>query len=306
MARPMTLQHTLLTSHCRAGLRTVAFWLGVLPGLTALAQGPQAVIEPHPARPVATPAPTALSAAYARWQAPLTAFVNADKEHLPGHDGVLFVGSSTIRLWTNLAQDFRQVPVVINRGFGGSTLADCSLFARELVVRYRPKQVLVYAGDNDLAEGQSPLQVLESFVRFEKTVRAELPDVRIDFISIKPSPSREALIDKIRTTNRLIEGYVHMLPNTSYIDIYTAMLDEEGRPRPDLFRPDRLHLNDNGYRLWQSIIVTHLMVAAATLPEPHATAQSAPIPAAPAAFVAPSTAGAAAPRSSASVMRATP
>jgi lysophospholipase L1-like esterase len=266
----MTFSFDVRYSSCRPLLRASVLWLALLPCFSALAQGPQAVVEPR--LPPATTAPiaAAVSAAYARWQGPLTDFVRADKEHLPGNDGVLFVGSSTIRMWTNLAQDFRQVPVVINRGFGGSTLADCSLFARELVVRYKPKQVLVYAGDNDLAEGQSPLQVLESFVRFEKTVRAELPNVRIDFISIKPSPSREGLIDKIRTTNRLIAGYVHTLHNSAYIDIYTPMLDEEGHPRVDLFRPDQLHLNDSGYRLWQSIIVSHLMVAAAT-PNPSVT-----------------------------------
>lgn len=245
----------------------------------------------------------ALSAAYARWQAPLAAFVNADKEHQPESDGVLFVGSSTIRMWTNLAQDFRQVPVIINRGFGGSTLADCSMFARELVVRYKPKQVLVYAGDNDLAEGQSPLQVLESFVRFEKTVRAELPNARIDFISIKPSPSRENLIEKIRTTNRLIAGYVQTLQNSTYIDIYTPMLDEEGKPRVDLFRADKLHLNESGYRLWQSIIVSHLMVVPTpAVPEVRVGVQS---PGAPGALAAPGTGGVVS-RSNPSVTRATP
>lgn len=197
-------------------------------------------------------------AAHTRWKGSLDAFANADKERLPGNDGVLFVGSSTIRLWTNLAQDFRQVPVVINRGFGGSTLADCSLFARELVVRYKPKHVLVYAGDNDLAEGHSPLQVLESFARLVNTVRAELPDARISYISIKPSPSRQALLPKMREANNAIAAYVHRLPNSAFIDIFTPMLGADGQPRPELFVGDRLHLNEQGYRLWQSILLAHL------------------------------------------------
>ncbi|RYZ13258.1 MAG: GDSL family lipase [Comamonadaceae bacterium] len=221
----------------------------------AIAQGP----PPSPLVEQRTdPMASALAAAHARWKSSLAAFANADKERLPGSDGVLFVGSSTIRLWSNLAQDFRSVPVVINRGFGGSTLADCSLFARELVVRYKPRQVLLYAGDNDLAEGQTPLQVLESFIRFEKAVRAELPHARLAYISIKPSPSRAALLEKIGRTNRLISAYIHTLPNTEYIDIYTPMLDEFGQPRGDLFLGDKLHLNETGYRLWQSIIVSHL------------------------------------------------
>ena len=227
-----------------------------------LAQGTPRVAESASTPAMGMPAPQgslALPAAHARWHAALAAFANADHEHFPGHDGVLFVGSSTIRMWTTLAQDFPQFPGIINRGFGGSTLADCSLFTHDLVARYHPRQVLVYAGENDLAEGQSPMQVLESFMRFEKSVRAELPHARIDFISIKPSPSRTVLIDKVHTTNRLIAGYIQTLHNSTYIDIHTPMLDAGGRPRTALFRPDQLHLNDSGYRLWQSVIASHLM-----------------------------------------------
>ncbi len=197
-------------------------------------------------------------AARARWQSSFAAFDEADKASLPELNGVLFVGSSTIRFWTRLAQDFRQSPVVINRGFGGSTLAECSLFTRELVVRYKPRQVLVYAGDNDLASGSTPLEVLASFARFARTVRAELPDTRISFISIKPSPSRESLLPQIRETNNIIGAYVRTLANSEYIDIYTPMMAADGRPRGDLFLPDRLHMNDRGYQLWQSVISSHV------------------------------------------------
>jgi lysophospholipase L1-like esterase len=211
--------------------------------------------------PMSAPSPE-YQAAMARWQTSLNAFATADKEALPAADGVLFVGSSTIRFWTHLAQDFRQSPVVINRGFGGSTMADCSLFARELVVRYKPKHVLVYAGDNDLAEGRTPLQVMESFARFANTVREELPGTRISYISVKPSPSREALLPKIRTTNAIIAAYIGTMANADYIDIFTPMMGEDGRPRADLFLGDRLHMNDTGYRLWQSVINGHVAAPA--------------------------------------------
>ncbi|MDN8612429.1 SGNH/GDSL hydrolase family protein [Variovorax ginsengisoli] len=207
--------------------------------------------------PAATPSP-AYSAARARWQGDLAAFAAADREQLPEPGGVVFVGSSTIRMWSRLAQDFNQQPVVVNRGFGGSTMADCSLFASELVVRYRPRLVLVYAGDNDLAEGRTPLQVLESFAQFASTVRAALPDTRIAYISVKPSPSREKLLPGIRETNNVIGAYLKRLPNSDYIDVFTPMLAADGRPRAELFRGDRLHLNDEGYRLWQSVIASHL------------------------------------------------
>lgn len=222
-----------------------------------------------PAAPQALPSPSASPdylAALNRWRASLSAFATADKEKLPATDGVLFVGSSTIRMWTHLAQDFRQSPVVINRGFGGSTMADCSLFTQELVVRYRPRHVLVYAGDNDLAEGRSPLQVLESFAQFANTVRETLPEARISYISIKPSPSREALMPKIRTTNDIIAAYVRTMANAEYIDIFTPMLGADGRPRAELFLGDRLHMNETGYRLWQSVISAHV-----TAPETLAT-----------------------------------
>lgn len=205
-------------------------------------------------------------AAQARWQSSFAAFATADKERVPGNDGVLFVGSSTIRLWSNLAQDFRQVPVVINRGFGGSTMADCSLFTRELVVRYKPKHVLVYAGDNDLAEGRTPMQVMESFARFATSVRTELPDARISYISIKPSPLREKLLPQAREANDMIAAYITRLPNSEYIDIFTPMLGADGRPRGELFGGDRLHLNDEGYRLWKSVIAAHVPVPEGATP----------------------------------------
>ncbi|MET3914844.1 lysophospholipase L1-like esterase [Variovorax sp. OAS795] len=210
-------------------------------------------------------------AAKARWHNELAAFSRADQQQFPLPGGVVFVGSSTVRMWKNLAQDFRQVPNIVNRGFGGSTMADCSLFARDLVVRYKPRQVLVYAGDNDLAEGRTPLQVLESFARFANAVRAELPHTRISFISVKPSPSREHLMPLIRETNNVISAYLNRLPDSEYIDIFTPMLGADGRPRPELFRSDRLHLTDEGYRLWQSII-------AARLPAAGPAISSAPMP----------------------------
>lgn len=200
-------------------------------------------------------------AARDRWQGELAAFAEADRRQLPAPGGVLFVGSSTIRLWRSLAQDFGAQPVVINRGFGGSTMADCAELARELVLPLRPRQVLVYAGDNDLAEGRTPQQVLDSFARFVTTLRAELPALRIDYIAVKPSPAREALLPLMRETNALVAAYLKTLPNGAYIDVFTPMLAPDGRPRAELFAADRLHLNDAGYRLWQSVIAGYLSPA---------------------------------------------
>jgi lysophospholipase L1-like esterase len=228
-----------------------------------------------PAGPVAEQT-AALSPAVARWQGSLATFAKADQEHHPASEGVLFVGSSTIRMWSRLSQDFRQLPVLINRGFGGSTMADCNALARELVIQYKPRQILVYAGDNDLAEGRLPGDVLKSFASFVQKVRTALPDSRIAYISIKPSPARASLLPRIEETNALISDYLQTLPNVGYIDIFSPMLNADGTPRPELFQSDRLHLNEAGYRLWQSVIVSHLPALPQTVENPVSSAAASP------------------------------
>jgi lysophospholipase L1-like esterase len=217
-----------------------------------------------------------ISPAHKRWQSSIAEFAKSDQAKRPEPGSVLFVGSSSIRLWQHLPEDFRSAPLVVNRGFGGSTMADVRYFARELVIQYRPRQVLVYAGDNDLAEGRSPAEVLESFRGFVEAVRAELPATRISYISIKPSPLRVELLPRVRETNQLLSEYVNGLPNASFIDVFTPMIDSEGRPRADLYGPDRLHMNAAGYALWRSVIASH--VAAADNPPPGTSAAAPSLP----------------------------
>jgi lysophospholipase L1-like esterase len=161
-------------------------------------------------------------------------------------------------MWTTMVKDFRDVPVIINRGYGGSTLEDSSHLCRELVTQYRPSQVLVYAGENDLQEGRTPTQVLASMERMVQTIRAELPGARIAFISIKPSPSRANLLPAMKVSNSLIAEYLMTQHNAEYIDVYTPMLTADGKQRPELFLPDMLHMNEKGYALWQSIIAPYV------------------------------------------------
>lgn len=198
------------------------------------------------------------SAVEARWQSSFEAFSQADKVKAPVAGGVLFVGSSSIRLWNDLETSFETQPVVIKRGFGGSTLADCARYLDLLVLPYKPSLVVVYAGDNDLAAGATPVQVLESFTAFVQGVRAQLPGTRIAFLSIKPSPLREPLMGVAREANALIESYSRSQDNIDYIDVYSKMLGPDGRPRADLYGSDALHLNAAGYALWQREISAHL------------------------------------------------
>ena len=192
------------------------------------------------------------------WDTAFAAFAADDVSHPRPAGGVLFVGSSSIRLWSDLEDQFKDLPVVIKRGFGGSQLSDCVKNLNRLVVRYRPHTVLVYAGDNDLAAGTTPQEVFRRFTAFVEGVHRELPDAEIAYISIKPSPLRADLMPQIRETNALIRAYADAEGKVEFIDVYTPMLDASGKPRPELFRADALHLNADGYALWKRVIGPHV------------------------------------------------
>ena len=191
------------------------------------------------------------------WETEIAAFEASDKTNPPPKEAILFVGSSSIRLWQSLAHDFPEHKV-INRGFGGSRLADCALLVDRVVIPYRPKMVLLYAGDNDIAEGKTPEEVFADFKTFVEKVHVALPKSRIAYISIKPSITRRQLLDNIKATNRLIEDYAQKKKNLMFIDVFTPMLSPDREPRKELFVSDGLHLNAAGYELWASIIRPYL------------------------------------------------
>jgi lysophospholipase L1-like esterase len=193
------------------------------------------------------------AATESEWEEALAGFAAADLKKAPPPGGVLFVGSSSIQMWDNLETDFQDAPV-IKRGFGGSRLTDCVKFLDRLVVKYRPRTVLLYAGDNDLAEGGTPEDILNRVKAFASGVHSRLPETNITFISIKPSPARRPLITKARAANELVRQYAAADPKVDYIDVFTPMLAADGSPRSDLFRKDALHMNKAGYALWRSII----------------------------------------------------
>jgi lysophospholipase L1-like esterase len=192
-----------------------------------------------------------------KWGAEIKKFQESDRRTPPARGAVLFIGSSSIRLWESLAADFPGTSV-INRGFGGSEIADATFYVDRIVTPYRPKLVILYAGDNDLANGKSPRQVFEDFKAFVSRVRRELPAARIAFIAIKPSPARASLLQSQKDANELIKAYASQDKGLVYIDVFTPMLSDDGSPRHDLYGPDKLHMNKQGYRLWQSVIAPHL------------------------------------------------
>jgi lysophospholipase L1-like esterase len=188
----------------------------------------------------------------ARWEQDILAFEAADKTNPPPQDAVLFIGSSSIKRWTTVAQAFPGHKV-LNRGFGGSQLSDSVAFVDRIVTPYKPKLVLLYAGDNDIASGKSPEQVLGDFKAFVSKTHAALPETRIAYIAIKPCPAREKYLDRVKTSNRLIQEYTASNDRLLFIDVFTPMLTKQGRPRADLCIKDGLHPNAQGYALWASI-----------------------------------------------------
>ncbi|MCU0942405.1 MAG: GDSL-type esterase/lipase family protein [Hydrogenophaga sp.] len=194
-----------------------------------------------------------------RWRTEIDALLEADRRSAPPLGGVLFVGSSTIRLWRGLEQTFEgQTGPVLRRGVGGSRLSDWAELAPWLVTRYVPRQVVVYAGENDIAEGALPAEVLAAYIRFVQAVHDDRPGTPIAFVSLKPSPLRAAQADAMREANLLVQTWVLAQEGLDFIDVHTPMLDLDGRARPELFVRDRLHLNAEGYALWRQVISAHL------------------------------------------------
>jgi lysophospholipase L1-like esterase len=193
-----------------------------------------------------------------RWQTEFAAFAAEDAKRLPPPGGVLFVGSSSIRLWDGLEKAFDGN--VIKRGFGGSQLEDCVKNLDRLVLRYRPRRIVLYAGENDLAAGRSPEAVVRDFKAFADRVRERLPNARVAFVSVKPSPARKAMVGKARAVNAQVRAYAEADPqdNVEFVDVFTPMLGPDGEPRAELYRSDALHLNDAGYTLWRTLLLPHL------------------------------------------------
>jgi len=188
-----------------------------------------------------------------RFEAEIQAFESADRISPPPTKPVLFVGSSSIRMWTNVAAAFPDYPV-INRGFGGSHMSDLLYYFDRVVAVYDPSVIFAYEGDNDLAEGKSVDQVYADYVAFLDKAEKQLPGAEVVFIAVKPSPSRAAYLEAMRQLNARLAALVAGHPHLTFLDVFTPMLDAAGQPRAELFGSDMLHMNASGYTLWQSLV----------------------------------------------------
>lgn len=193
-----------------------------------------------------------------QWASEIDAFARSDAAHRPPANAVLFIGSSSIRLWTTLSTDFPQTPV-INRGFGGSELADSVYYADRIAIPCRPRAIVLYAGDNDIAAGKSPAAVAAAFAAFREKIHAALPRTRLLYLSIKLSPSRAKFAPAMRQANALIAADCAAHADfCTFVDVTTPLLDAEGEPRPEFFRADQLHLQPAGYARWTQILTPFL------------------------------------------------
>jgi lysophospholipase L1-like esterase len=189
----------------------------------------------------------------------IAAFKKQDSVSFPSKLAILFVGSSSFTNWKDVQNYFPQF-TILNRGFGGSSVSDVIRYADDIIFPYQPKQIVIYCGENDLAASDSVTgkMVYERFVQLFTLIRNKMPKVPVAFISLKPSPSRWHLKDKMIAANKSIKKYLRKKKNAAFIDVYHKMLNNDGTPMPEIFIEDNLHMNAKGYTIWQKIIEPYL------------------------------------------------
>lgn len=185
---------------------------------------------------------------FARWEKEISAFEQRDRTNPPPQNAILFIGSSTIRLWSTLSNDYPHHQV-INRGFGGSEVVDSTHFADRIVFPYHPRMIFLRAGGNDLAAGSSVEEVAANFKEFCETIHAKLPETVIAYIGWNPTIARWSQADKEKALNALAKDYIKDKPWLKYIETYDMVLGADNLPRPELFVQDKLHFSPAGYRL---------------------------------------------------------
>lgn len=186
-------------------------------------------------------------------------FKKADAAQTPPKGAILFVGSSSFTKWKDV-QDYFPGYTIVNRGFGGSQLTDVIRYSYDVILPYAPKQVVIYCGENDLA-GSDTITASDVVLRFKTLfgiIRQNLPNATIDFISFKPSPSRKKHFPAFKKANAEINAFLKTQKKAAFINVYDAMLNNQGEPMQDLFLEDQLHMKPQGYRIWQKIILPYL------------------------------------------------
>jgi lysophospholipase L1-like esterase len=189
-----------------------------------------------------------------RFEQDIQNFERADKEHFPSLGAIVCIGSSSIVGWHSAIVEDLAPLTIIPRGFGGSTMNDALHYIDRIVIPYKPRAIVIYEGDNDIAEGIAPEKILDTFRKFIQKVYRQLPEARIYFLSIKPSISRWKLWPQMEKTNRLIEKECSRDKQLIYVDVASPMLDNNNEPRKEIFQKDNLHMTREGYVIWREVI----------------------------------------------------
>jgi len=194
------------------------------------------------------------------FRADINAFKTKDSLQAPPKEPILLIGSSSFTKWTDVQDYFPGYPI-LNRGFGSSALPDLIRYVDEIVFPYDPKQIIIYCGENDIAASDTITAqiVLQRFEQLFFLIRNKLKKVPVDFISIKPSPSRWKMEPVFVESNKLIKQFLSKQPNTKFIDVHTAMLNADGSVKEEIFLADKLHMNPKGYAIWQKILLPELV-----------------------------------------------
>lgn len=192
-----------------------------------------------------------------RWESTMQKFEAEDKQSGPPKGDIVFIGSSSIARWTNLAESFPNLKVV-NRGFGGSEMSESAKYAPRVVVPRAPRIVVLYTGENDLNRGLTPDAVATDFSTFARNIRTALPATRIVVIGLKPSLLRWKLRDAMHETNKMIRTRCAADRNCVYVDPWPSMIGKDGTPKPELFVDDGLHMTPEGYKAWTLMLKPHL------------------------------------------------
>ena len=220
----------------------------------ALCQLPSRAADDQPERK-ANPYP-------ARFAGAIEACARADKAQAAEPGGVVFVGSSSIRMW-KLDRWFPELKP-LNRGFGGSQISDVNHFVKQTVLQYRPRMVVFFCGSNDIAYGKPPEQVAADFAAFRRTLFAALPECRLIFLAVKPSPKRVQFVPQVKRANELIQQDVKDDARVSFVqEAFDTLVNPDCSIREELFLKDRIHLNEEGYRLWADALSLYLKQPAA-------------------------------------------
>jgi lysophospholipase L1-like esterase len=188
-----------------------------------------------------------------RFEGEVKAFEARDKLKPVKPGQTIFVGSSTFRLWPDLEGEFQDMHAV-NRAFGGATIDEINHFANRIVIPYKPRRIVFYAGTNDLAIGDSAKDVCRDFLEFERIVHKSLPHTKIYFVSVSPGPIRRSLQKQYDETNKLIDAEAQRSHKFKFVDIRPVMYDSRGKLKEKLFGFDRLHMNKAGQDSWKPIL----------------------------------------------------